>query len=147
MADLISGKHTRFTVYFNNQPFVVIVKTWSIEEVATEVADDVNGEERSRLQILTNYYKANFACYDDGSSNYLQNLLQSTQNDDAFNPQIPLNGGLLFNYLSGSGTQAAFAMNAATRGPLKVGSGGRVERVMHDLSMRFQYFNQVPAAG
>ena len=146
MADLISGKHTRFTVYFNNAPFVVIVKSWNVEEVATEVADDVNGEERSRLQIITNFYKSAFACYDDGSSNYLQNLLLMTANDDAFNPQLPMAGGLLFNYLTASGQKAAFAMNGATRGPLKVGSGGRVERVMHDLSMRFLYFTPTPAA-
>lgn len=145
MADFISGKHTRFTVYFNNQPFVIFTKSWSIEEVATEVADDVNGENRSRLQIITNFYKVDFAGFEEGGGNILQNLLLSTANDDAFNPQMPLAGGLLFNYLNGGG-KAAFALNNCSRGPLKIGSGGRTERLIHSLSYRAQYFTQVQAA-
>lgn len=145
MADFVSGKNTQFRLQWNATVFTVYTKTWSVEEVAVEAEDGVNGETRDRLQKITKYYRANFDCYDDGSSQILQNLITNQANDDAYNPQLPLAGGVLFTYQTGN-SKAAFVLNGCTMGPLKVNNPGRTERVMHSLSLRAQYFAQVTAA-
>lgn len=144
MADLISGKNTNFKVSWNQTIWGLYVKTWSVEEVAVEAEDGVNGEQRDRLQKITKYFRAMFDCYDDGSSQILQNLITNQANDDAYNPQLPLAGGILFNYQNA--TKAAFVLNGCTMGPLKMNSPGRTERLNHALSLRAQYFATVTAA-
>ena len=75
MADFVSGKNTTFKAYWNAQVWTLAVKSWSIEEVAVEAEDGVNGEQRDRLQKITKYFKCTFDCWEDGSSQTLQNLL------------------------------------------------------------------------
>lgn len=144
MADFVSGKNTTFRLYWNGSVWTVAVKSWSIEEVAVEAEDGVNGEQRDRLQKIVKYYKATFETWEDGASQTLQNLITSQANDDAFLPQLPLGGGILFRNQDGS--KMAFTLKGCTMGPLKTGSSGRTERIAHSLSFRAQYFNQVAAA-
>lgn len=144
MADFVSGKNTSFRLQWNQSVWGIYTKTWSIEEVAVEAEDGVNGEQRDRLQKITKYYRCLFDCYDDGSSQTLQNLIINQTNDDNYNPQLPLAGGVLFNYQNQ--TRAAFVLNGCSMGPLKVSGPGRTERIMHALSFRAQYFATVPAA-
>lgn len=143
MAVLASGKNTSFRVYWNSKIWTVLVKTWSIEEVAVEFAEGVNGESRDRLGKVTNYYKFTFDCFEDGSSKTLANVLQNQANDDANLPQLAMAAGVLFSY--NDGTKEAFTLGGGILGPYKGGSGGRTERFMHNLTGRATTFQPVAA--
>jgi hypothetical protein len=141
----VSGKNTTFRIYLNSQPRTVFVKTWSIKEIVVEVKDDVNGELRARVDVITEYFDCNFECYDDSNTALLESLLAAIANDDAFNPPQNVSAGALFRYQDGA-TVKAFTLNGATRPPIDVKSGGRTERVMHTCHVRATDFKQVQAA-
>ena len=142
MADFVSGKHAISRLYIKKQPWNVRIKSTRVQEVAEEIADQVNGENRARLQKLTDYYKVTHVCYDDGSSQIITNFILNQQNEDANQPQLPLAGGLVFNYLDGS--KGGYAMRVCTLGPLDIDISGRKERTMHTVQYRCQYFELVP---
>lgn len=144
MADFISGKHSVARVYLNNQPWNIKVKSTKVQEMAAVIEDNVNGENRARLQKLTNFFHVTHVIYDDGnSSQILQNYLINQANEDANNPALALNGGLLFKYLDG--TKGGYTMRGCSLDPFDLDIGGRTERVMHTVSYRAQYFELVPA--
>jgi hypothetical protein len=125
--------------------WTVLVKSWTIEEVAVEFADGVNGENRARLGKICDYYKFGFDCFEDGSSNTLQNIITYQSNQDANQPDLAFNSGILFAY--NNGAKAAFTLGGQTvLGPYKGGSSGRTERVMHNLTGRAQLFQSVVTA-
>jgi hypothetical protein len=142
---LVYGRDTKFKVYFNNAPWPVVVKTWRVQEQAVEAADGVNGEQRDRLQKITNFYKCTFDCYDDGSTDTLENLIANQQNEDAQQPDLSLSGGLIFTYRGNAGRRKAFVLKSCSLGPLDMNSGGRTTALNHALSFRAQYFDPVPA--
>lgn len=144
MADFLSGRNTIFRVYFGGQAWSIFVKSWSVEEVCVEAEDGVNGETRDRLQKITKYYRASFDCFEDGSTQTLQNLITNQSNDDAYQPQLPLGGGILFKNQDAS--KQAFTLKNCTMGPLKMNSSGRTERFNQALSFRAQNFSQVATA-
>ena len=145
-TDFISGRHVRARVYFNNSPWELKAKSVRVEELATEVEDEVNGEARARFQKITKGFRVTLDCYDDGaSSQILQNWILNQQNEDNFQPQLPLAGGLKFSYLDG--TAGGFVLNGgANLGPLNTNIGGRSDRVMHTVVFRVQYFSTVPTS-
>ena len=142
---LLSGKNTIFRLYFSGQPKNLFVKSWAIKEVAVDVKDDVNGELRARLDVITEYFDCNFECYDDSNTALLESLLASITNDDAFNPQVNISQGTLFRYQDGL-TVKAFTLNGVVRPPIDIKSGGRTERLMHTCHVRATDFAQVVAA-
>lgn len=144
MPDFISGKHAQTRVYLDNQPWTVKVRSTRVEELATQVTDQVNGENRARFQKITDGYQVTIECYDDGSTQTIQNWLANQANEDANQPQLPLSGGLLFSYLDGS--KGGYVFKGCNLGPLNINVAGRTERVMHTVVFRAQYFSQVPTA-
>lgn len=142
----VYGKNTKFLVYFNNTPWPVTTKTWGVQEQCVEAADGVNGEDRDRLQKITNYYTCSFECYEDGSSNTLQNLILNQQNEDAQLPPLALSGGLLFTFPGIGGVRLGFTLSGCSMGPLDMKSAGRTSAFMHSLKFRAQYFNPVATA-
>lgn len=145
MADFISGKSVKARVQLNGSPWEIKVKSTRVKEDAVMVADNVNGENRSRLQKICNFYEVSLDCYDDGqSSQILQNWLANQANEDANAPQLPLAGGLRFSYLDG--TAGGFVFQGCTLGPLDYNASGRTERNQASVTFRAQYFQQVPAA-
>jgi hypothetical protein len=140
------GRDTRFLVQFNGGRWPVLVKSWRVQEQAVEAADGVNGEQRDRLQKITQFYKAMFDCYDSGNENTLSNLIQNQSNEDAQLPDLPVAGGLLFTFRGNRGIRQAFTLKNGTLGPLDMNMGGRTSALNHALSYRFQYFTQIPAA-
>jgi hypothetical protein len=138
---LISGKNTTFRVYLNNTPKTLWVKTWAIKESVVEVTDQVNGELRARVDVITDFFDCNFECYDDSQTALLEALIACIANDDAFNPPVPNSAGILFQYQNGT-SKKAFTLNGATRFPIDLKSGGRTERLMHTCHFRATTFTQ-----
>lgn len=121
------------------------MKTWNIEEVAVEFADGVNGEQRDRLGKIINYYKFAFDCFEDGASKTLRNIITNQANQDANQPDLAFAAGILFSYNDAS--KEAFTLGGQTvLGPLKTGSTGRTERIMHQLTGRATLFQSVVTA-
>jgi len=142
---ILYGRDAKFKVYINNTPWVIVVRSWRIQEQATEAADGVCGEQRDRLQKITNFFRATFECYDDGSSRTIENLIANQQNEDAQLPDLPLSAGQILTFRGVGGTRKAFTLENCTIGPLDMSSSGRAAAFMHNLSLRAQQFNQVPA--
>jgi hypothetical protein len=142
--DFVSGRHMKARVYFNGNVWAIKTKSMRVTELATEVTDQVNGEDRARFQKIIDGYEAEAECYDDGSSSILTNFIINQANEDANLPQLPLAGGLRFNYLDGSAFACVF--KNCTLAPLNVNIAGRSERTMHRVRFRAQYFSQTPAA-
>jgi hypothetical protein len=141
--DFVSGKHVRFKFYLNGAPVIVFMKDTDIEEDAEEIADDVNGEDRSRLQKLTNFYRCQGQVFTPDKK-LLEAWITNQANEDANEPQLDAAAGIRVEFLDGSA--AAFVMKKVTVGPLKLRIGGRKERVMQNLALRFQYFDETQAA-
>lgn len=144
MADFISGRHLKSRVYFDGQPWNLKVKSVRVEEMATEVTDQVNGEERARFQKITDGFRVTIQVYEDGGSQLLQNFLTNQANEDAIAPQLALSAGLLFEYLDT--TKGGFVFKNCTLDPLEMDATGRTERIMTTIKFRAQYFEQVPSA-
>lgn len=143
MPDFTSGKHVIAKLYFNNKLWTIKSKSIHAQEVAVEVADQVCGEPRARLQKITDYYRVSQTCYEDGSSQILQNFLANQANEDANLAQLPLAGGLLFKYLDG--TKGGITIKGGCLGPLDAEIAGRTERNMFTVVYRAQYVGSVPA--
>lgn len=142
---LAHGRDTKFLVYFNSRKWVVLTRTWRIQEQATESAEGVNGEQRDRLQKITNFYRATFECFDDGSSQTIENLISNQANEDAELPDLPLSGGVTLTFRSVGTARRAYTMTDCSLGPLDMNEGGRAAPLMHNLSFRFRQFGAVPA--
>src|SRR5580658_5059541 len=109
---LASGRNTVVKIYFNGNIWTLPTKTWDVEEVAVEFDDGVNGEIRDRLGKLTKYFKLMMSVYEDGSTNTITNIQTNIANDDAYQPQLPLSGGILFIY--NDATKAGFTLGGQT---------------------------------
>jgi len=144
-TDFISGKHAQCKVYFNGQPWNIKTETLRWREVAEEIVDDVNGEDRGRLQKLTSHFDIEAVCYDDGtSSQILQNWLANQANEDANLPQLPLSNGIRWNYLDG--TAGGIIMTQCCLGPMEQNIGGRKVRVKNTVKWRARYVQKVATA-
>lgn len=142
---LIYGRDAKFRVSFNGAPWVLVVKSWRIQEQATEAADGVCGEQRDRLQIITNFYRCTLECNDDGSSRTFENFIQNQLNEDSQLPDLPLAAGQILTFRGIGGTRKAFMLKDCTRGPLDFNVPGRSAAAVHTISLRARQFSSVPA--
>jgi hypothetical protein len=150
MSDFISGKHVTTRIYIATlagagpTPWNISIKSTRVQEVAEEAADGVCGENRDRLQKITNYYRVTQECYDNTEAKLLTTWLTNQKNEDAVLPQLAMAGGMLFKFLDTSAI--AFTMTNCTLGPLDYNISGRTARNMATVMYRCQYFNPASAA-
>src|ERR1017187_6498301 len=97
----LRGLAAKVRIYVLNQPKVLNIKSWAIKEVVVDVKDDVGGENRARVDVVTEYYDFTCECYDDSQASVLEPALIGNANDDAFNPPIAVASGLRFEYRNG----------------------------------------------
>ncbi len=145
MADFVSGKDLVSRVSFNNQPWVIKVKSAEVQEMGEVVIDHVNGEKRGRGQKITDGFEVTLQCYEDGNSSILQNYIANQQNEDASLPQLPHQAGLRFDFLDGTSGAWVFA-GQMTLHPMHMQASGRKERVMHTVKFFVPRFTQVPTS-
>jgi hypothetical protein len=131
--------------YVASQPKVINIKSWALKEVVVEVVDQVGGELRARVDVVTDYYDLTAEAYEDSNTALLESCLLGNANDDAFNPPIQVAAGLRLEYRNG-GQSKAFTLNSATRSPMDLKSGGRTEALMHSIHIRAQFVVQTNAA-
>lgn len=151
LGGLVTGSAVFARIYLattaggNPTPWKILARSIRVQEQATMVSDGVCGELRNRLMKVTNEYNVDVECFDDGSSSsLLTNWVLVQQNDDDYNPQLPMSGGLVFRYLDGSA--GAFTFNGCSMGPLDYNIAGRTDRAMGHVTFRCQYFNKTGTA-
>jgi hypothetical protein len=142
MAENIFGRDVKLRFYQNNVPVTVKAKSITVEQVAEEVNDGVNGDDRDELQTITNYFRITIEAYKE-SATVLTALLASTKNDDAGITQLNKGVGLSFFYHDG--TKAAFIMKEVTLDAWSLNVGGRTDRVMQTVKARARYFDKAGA--
>lgn len=136
------GQNVVLKFYQNNKPVYLQAKNWDVEENATENNDGVNGENRDRLDKVTNYYTASVDVFQTDQE-VVEAILAAQEADD-FN-ELPLKQTAAIQISHRDGTRAAYLMTGVKAGPFKMTNGSRSDAVMLNLKMRFQFFKKVPS--
>ncbi len=136
------GQNVVLKFYQNNKPVYLAAKNWDVEENATENADGVNGENRDRLDKVTNYYTATVDIFQTDQEAMAAYIAAQDADD---NNQLPLKQTAAVQIKHRDGTRAAYLLQEVKVGPMKISNSSRQEAVMLNLKMRFRYYKPVPA--
>src|SRR5687767_11322537 len=104
------GQNVTLRVFQNNKPVYVAAKTWDVEENAAEIADGVNGEDRDRLDKVTNYYSLTVDIFQTDQE-VVQAYLDALARDDS--AQLPMKQTLGISIKHRDGTRAAYVLQEA----------------------------------
>lgn len=138
----VRGQNVVFKFYQDNKPVYIPAKVWDVEENATEVADDVGGEDRSRLDKVTNFYSMSIDIFQADQA-VVQAYLDSQATDDAAQLPKKQTGALQIKHRDG--TRAAYLLQEMKAGPMKLSMSSRTDAYMLNLKVRFRYFKNVPS--
>lgn len=137
-----SGKDAKMVFLMDNKKINIYPKTWDVTEDATIIADDVGGEDRSRLQKIVNFYSWNVEAFQPDLE-----LLAAMLNYDAKldTRTTPFECGAGIIIYPNNGTKAGFEGRELSIDAWKfTGNPGRTERGMITVPFRTRYFEPVP---
>lgn len=134
-----SGKDAIFRFFLGGPEVLLHAKTWNVKRNATKVADGVNGEQRDRLQSITNYFELASDCFMNNSA-LIDALLSIITNDDAGAAPLVAAGSVRLRILDGS--RVSYVASELVVDDWDIRQGGRAERVMAGVPMRFRYFKK-----
>jgi hypothetical protein len=136
-----SGKDTKVVFFIDGAKVTVDVTSWSAKPNVTDANDGVCGEDRDRLQTITNFYEVSLTCKQTGVDD-LKKLLVDTDNDDA--AALPLDKQIGILVRPHNGTSVGFVTSGDTAiGGWDWASPGRSERQTLTIPIRAQYFKPV----
>lgn len=135
-----SGKDSKLKFFFEDKSLVVDNMEWRVKREGVEAADGVCGEDRDRLQTITNYFSMTVTGKQQKLDAIVAFIEEQTRLDDRVLPKEKAVGILIF---PADGTQAAFQCREYTLGLWEFGAKGRTER--NDLSVpgRCRYFDSL----
>lgn len=136
----LNGKDVTLKLFNDNNPVVISGKSWTVEQNATEIADDVNGENRSRLDILTNYFSGSVDIF-QSDVGIMDEIMKQQTNDDA--GAVPLTQSASVRKRFRDGSKAAYRCKGMVFGPWTDAAPGRTERAMITLKFRFTDWDKV----
>lgn len=139
-AAFTRGKDVTAQYRQNGQQIVAAYSSIKIDEQADSGVDDVNGEDRSRPYIVTNYFTITLEGYTPDLV-LMQSFLADIANEDA--RVAPLDKAVGFKFKTRDGLSVAFRATSVTRGPLSIDSGSRTDPVKQSFSLLARYFDQV----
>ena len=134
------GKDVVLKFYQSGKPVLLLAKNWSVEEDAFEAADGVNGEDRDRLDKVTNFYRATVDVFQVDQA-VMQSIIDAQTADDASAAPLKQTGAIQIRHRDG--TKAAYILKEMKAGPFTENQGGRTDPVMLTLKMRFRYYSPV----
>ena len=138
----VRGRNVKMSYRQNGVKLLAAFKSASVEEIAEEIADDVNGEPRSRFDLVVSGYKVSLDGYAPDFA-MLDTFLADTLNDDVSNPQFSKAIQMTMQLLDQSTRVYRLSGKNSARGPFKVDVGGRKETVMQSVSYRFPFMSAV----
>lgn len=136
----VRGQNVVLKFFQNNKPVYLNAKNWEVEENATEIAEGVNGEDRDRLDKVTNYFSCSVDTYMQDQE-ILQAYFEALATDDA--TQLPLRQVLAVQGTERDGVRFAYLMQEAKAGPIKFSMTSRQDSIMVNLKFRFRYLKRV----
>lgn len=123
------------------KPVYLAAKNWKVTENATEVNEGVNGENRDRLDKVTNFYEVTFDIYLPDMEFLTAYMEAQTAMD---NNQFPLKQTLAVLIKTPRGNYA-YSCQEAMVGPFDHNNSGRADSNMMSCKARFRYYKQVQA--
>lgn len=136
------GKDCVFKLYMNNKPVYLAAKNWDVDENCTENNDGVNGEDRDRLDKVTNYFSSTIDVFQTDQA-VLQAYIDAQDADDASLLPLKQMGAIQIRHRDG--TRASYLLQEMKVGPLKMSLSSRQEAVMLNMKVRFRYMKPVPS--
>lgn len=125
------------------KPVYLAAKNWKVSENATEVAEGVNGEDRDRLDKVTNYYDVTFDIF-QSDMEFMDAYMEAQDADD--NVQLPLKQSFAVLIKTPKGNFVYLCQEAKV-GPWDDSMTGRPDPLMKSCKARFRYYKKAPAAG
>jgi len=136
------GRDVVLKFYQDGAPVYFAAKNWTVEENAVEVAEGVNGEDRDRLDKVTNYYSITVDMF-QSDQEAMQSIIDAQVEDDAGN--APLKQTCAVTIKHRDGTRAVYLCKGVKAGPWSKNMSGRGEAVMLNLKMRCQFYQPAKA--
>ena len=136
------GRNTKIAIRQNGVKIIAVFRTTDFEEIAQEVQDDVNGEDRSRFDIVTDGYQLSLEGYSPDFA-HLDAWLADTANNDLANAPFSKAAQVTFALLDGSTALYRLSGQNSSRGKFKVTASDRKAAVMQGCTYRFQYMQKV----
>lgn len=133
------GRDVKVKFYQDDLPILMDAKNFDIEENATEANDGVCGEDRDRLDKVTNYYSGSFDIYQT-DQHIMQSIMDAQAQDDAAG--IPLTQLLSVRFNNRDGTRTTYLLKECKFGPFKDNAGGRGDNVMLNVKIRGRYWDK-----
>ena len=124
------------------KPVIVPIKNWKITENATEIAEGVQGENRDRLDKVTNYYEITFDVYKNDAT-FLNTYILAQEELDANN--VPLKQLFSVQFDMVGGGRAAYSLQEAVVGPIDIGMTGRQDPIMISVKARCRFMKPIPS--
>lgn len=131
------GKDVALKLYQDGKTIVIQAKNFNVEENAVEAADPVCGEDRDRLDKVTNFFSGSVDIYQSDVS-VLNKIIDAQKPDDA--AALPLNQSGAVYVKMRDGTRAVFLMKQMKLGPFGFNIAGRTDDAMVNLKFRFRYW-------
>ncbi len=136
-----TGKCVTVTVFRNGTKIgELTAQSWECKRDATEITDDVLGEDRSRIDSETNFFVIGLKCYQRDFV-VLRALLAAQAVDDSGVQPDQIDMGVVMK--PKDGTKEGYAGKEGSLGAWSLSASGRTDRVMLDLPIRFRYFDPV----
>ncbi len=133
----IRGRDVKMKLYQDSKPVLIDAKNFDLEENATENADGVNGEDRDRLDKVTNYYTGTVDIY-QSDQHVMQMIMDAQVQDDAAGLPLTQFATIIFN--NRDGTRTTYLLKECKFGPFKDTAAGRGDTAMLNLKIRGRYW-------
>lgn len=142
MSDHMNGKDVTVTVFRDGNPQQdFAAKSFQLKRNSTEINDPVLGEDRDRLDTLTNSYSISFSIY-TATAKFIDTLMDEQAGQDSSAAKIDKAVSLKFK-TKGGGKFGLMVSGEMTIDGWEIGAGGRGERIMTSVPMRAQYVKKV----
>jgi len=137
-----SGKDATINLFINGSAVATLdIKSWSCKRNTTKIDDGVQGENRDRLDAITNSFSIDLEGFNQTMTK-LQALLTDLANDDA---QVqPTDKQVSFVIKPRDGTKVGFLAKGCCLDDWEIGAQGRTDRIMSKIPLRAQYFDVAP---
>jgi len=145
MADLpfLRGQQAVLRFFSGSSEVVLNAKNWKANPNVTKIADDVCGEDRSRLDRVVNYWEYSADCYTRDMA-ALDAFLADVANDDT--GVAPLDKGAGVRVAPRDGSRKAYVATEVTWDSVDTNAAGRGDRVMITVTFRSRYYKPAKAA-
>lgn len=134
------GENVTLKLYLRGKPVLLLSKNWNVNQNATEISEGVGGENRDRLDIVTNSFGGSVDVY-QSDQEVMDALIDDQTVRDASGLPLSWNGAVQIRHRNG--TKANYLLQEVCVGPWGETMSGRPDAVMLNLKFRFTKWKKV----